>query len=70
MIRQPVISSNIKSVGYDEVLQIIEVEFITGDIYQYNKVPQHVYIALMAAPSIGSAVHKMLRGKFDYIKKG
>jgi hypothetical protein len=68
MYRNPVISSNIKSVGYDALTQVLEVEFISGDIYQYKSVPEHIYLQLTTAPSIGSAIHKIIRGKFEYIK--
>jgi hypothetical protein len=70
MNRQSVKSSNLKSIGYDEFKKIVEVEFLTGDVYQYADVPETVYIAVMTAPSIGSAVYKMLRGKFEYKKVG
>ena len=69
MLRQHVKSSNIKSVGYDELTQVLEIEFLTGDVYQYSKVPENTYVALMTAESIGSAVHKLLRGKFEFKRK-
>lgn len=48
MNRQPVTSSNIASIGYDAALQILEVEFLNGTIYQYLNVPQPEYDGLMA----------------------
>jgi hypothetical protein len=68
MKRQPVTSSNVKSVGYDDFKHLLEVEFSNGDVYQYIGVPENTYVAFMQAPSIGKAVHEMLRGKFKYQK--
>ena len=68
MIRQPVSSSNIKSVGYDLDSTLLEIEFHDGSIYQYSSVPQDVYKALMAAASLGSFLHKHIRGKYSYHK--
>ncbi len=68
MIRQPVSSSNLKSVGYDPDSALLEIEFQDGSIYQYSGVPQNVHQALMAAASLGSFVHKHIRGKYSYRK--
>lgn len=54
MNRTPVSSSNLASVGYDSSIQVLEVEFLHGDIYQYSGVPSSVYAGLMAASSHGS----------------
>lgn len=68
MLREKVKSSNIASVGYDSMKQELEIEFITGGIYKYLKVPEDVYVNLMVAPSIGSAVHKLIKDKFSFEK--
>ena len=65
MYRQKVTSSNVAAVGYDEMSQTLEVEFKNSDVYQYFKVPENIYVSLMTSPSIGQAVHKLLRGKFE-----
>ena len=54
MVRRPVTSSNLRSVGYEQATQTLEVEFHNGSIYQYHGVPQRIYDGLMAAPSHGS----------------
>ena len=53
MNRTPVSSSDLASVGYDARQHILEIEFLTGSIYQYFNVPQQVYDELMAADSHG-----------------
>lgn len=35
MEREPVVSSNIASIGYDENNNILEVEFNNGNVYEY-----------------------------------
>lgn len=66
MIRQPVRSSNLKSVGYDRTSLVLEIEFYDGSIYQYNGVPEDMHAALMTAPSLGSFLHKHIEGKYSY----
>lgn len=68
MIRQPVSSSNLESVGYDPDSAMLEIEFHDGSIYQYSGVPQDVHAALMAAASLGSFLHKHIMGKYSYRK--
>ncbi len=53
MERQNVSSSNLASIGYDVRNKILEVEFKSGDIYQYANVPNYVYEELMNASSHG-----------------
>lgn len=54
MIRQPVSSSNISSVGYDERTQTLEVEFHSRAVYQYYGVPSAIFHGLLTASSVGS----------------
>ncbi len=68
MIRQTVHSRNLKSVGYDPTLLILEIEFHSGNIYQYDKVPEDVYISLIEAASLGSFLHNHIKGKYPYRK--
>lgn len=39
MLRDPVSSSNIASIGYDPGSETLEIEFTNGSIYQYFNVP-------------------------------
>ena len=68
MIRQNVSSTNIRSIGYDVDSKILEIEFDTGDVYQYSNVPQTIYGSLMSASSHGSYFHKYIKGKYEYLK--
>jgi hypothetical protein len=68
MQRQPVSSSNIASVGYDQAAQILEVEFLNHTVYQYFNVPLPVYEALMAAGSHGTYLNAYVKGHYQYQK--
>jgi hypothetical protein len=51
MDRKRVNSSKLRSVGYDEKTQTLEIEFSNGQVYQYVKVYPEVYRRFMAAPN-------------------
>lgn len=53
MQRQPVTSSAIASVGYDRSRRTLEVEFVSGSVYQYAGVPPTVHEEFLAASSLG-----------------
>ena len=61
MQREPVSSSSIASVGYDEATSTLEIEFHNGRIYQFSGVPPQMAAALRAAPSTGAYFNKYLR---------
>ena len=68
MQREYVRSSNIQSIGYDSVSRVLEVEFTSGDIYQYFDIPESVYKNLMQASSHGRFFSTLIKDKFRYIK--
>ncbi len=51
MERKRVNSSKIRSIGYDEKSQTLEIEFTNGQVTQYVKVYPEVYRRFMAAPN-------------------
>ena len=51
MDRKRVNSSKIRSIGYDEKSQTLEVELANGQVWQYPKVYPEVYRRFMAAPN-------------------
>lgn len=63
MERIPVQSSNLASVRFDATTLTLEVEFLTGGIYQYYGVGADVYEGLMTAGSKGSFLSQ-------FVKKG
>lgn len=64
MKREFVKSSNIKSIGHDVNLKILEVEFYQSGIYQYLDVPENLYKELISAPSKGSFFHSRIKKYF------
>jgi hypothetical protein len=64
--RQPVTSSSIHSVGYDPQSHILEIEFHSDGIYQYEEVDQNIYDALMAAPSKGQYFAERIRDHYAW----
>lgn len=51
MERKRVNSSRLRSVGYDEKNQILEVELSNGEVWRYSKVSPEVHRRFMAAPN-------------------
>ena len=56
MKRIPVTSSMVRSVGYDQSTQMLELQFTSGHIYRYAGVPEDVHRDLMEAESKGHFV--------------
>jgi len=54
MERKKVSSSTIRSVGYDAKSRVLEIEFSSGSIVQYERVSAEVHRAMMSASSIAS----------------
>jgi len=59
-------SDVIHAVGYDAQVQVLEIIFNSGQIYQYRNVPQAVYEQLMAAESKGNYFQNNIRDEFEY----
>ncbi len=71
MTRQPVTSSNLRSVGYDRHTRTLEIEFLNSGLYQYFDVPPEVFDGLMAAPSHGAYFEQQVRkAGFKFLKVG
>ena len=66
MIRTEVTSSDLLSVGYDSINKILEIEFHSGGVYQYDNVPPHIHDELMCAGSHGKYFAAMIKNNFKY----
>lgn len=62
--RKKVESSNLVSIGYDAVQQLLQVEFKGGSVYNYSNVPEQLHASLMAPPEEFEGSH----GKFFIAK--
>jgi hypothetical protein len=65
MKRLSVISSVLRSVGYDDLTLRLEVEFDNGSVYEYRRVPTEVYAALMSANSKGNYFDTVIRPSYS-----
>ncbi|MER9273604.1 KTSC domain-containing protein [Mesorhizobium sp. M0643] len=70
MIRDPVASSNIASIGYDPDSETLEIEYTNGSVYQYFNVPSALNEQLMAAPSKGQFLNVYIRNGYPFSRVG
>jgi hypothetical protein len=54
----------IASAGYDAPTRVLEIEFLSGAVYQYSDVSVDLYEALLNAPSRGRLFHTRIRNLF------
>jgi hypothetical protein len=66
MHRNPVDSSSVRSVGYDPIERVLEVEYRPHRVYRYFDVPDDVYEGLVHASSIGRYVNYKIKERFRY----
>jgi len=59
-------SSVIASTRYNAGTQTMQVEFRTGRVYRYFKVPRKVYEELINAPSQGEYFNTRIRNAYRY----
>ena len=68
MKRVYVSSSGIRSIGYEFDSMTLEVEFQSGEIYQYQGVPRSKYIALTDAESKGAYFNANIRDRYPTVR--
>ena len=68
MDRTPVGSSNLVSVGYEATTLTLEVEFLSGAVYQYFDVPEFEWQGLMQASSHGTYFNAHIRDMYRYTR--
>jgi hypothetical protein len=68
MLRAPVSSSSIASVGYDRGQEVLEVEFRSGAVYRYYSVPRSLVRSLLDAPSKGAFLNRNIRNRYIYAR--
>lgn len=59
-------STTLATIAYDDVLELLRLEFRSRAIYQYSGVPPAVHEALLQAPSKGGYFNSVIRGRFPY----
>jgi hypothetical protein len=68
MQRTKINSSNINSAGYDHSNHILEIEFSSGDVYQYLNVPENIFNLFVSASSHGSFFAHQIKDNFSFRK--
>jgi len=64
MRRYPVRSSALRTVGYDLASNTLEVEFVSGGVYDYEGVPPEEALRLLEAESLGRHLAEHIRGVY------
>ncbi len=64
MERAAVASGALKSVGYDAGTRVLEVEFRTGRVYQYEDVPPETHAWLLRVENKGGFLNRMIIDRF------
>jgi hypothetical protein len=59
-------SITLATIGYDDAQELLQLEFRSGEIYRYYRVPAAVHEALLHAPSKGNYFKRAIRGQFPY----
>lgn len=70
MERYSVASSNIASIGYDADVETLEIEFLSGSIYQYFNVPENMYNKIMQAGSKGKFLNTYIKNAYPFSRVG
>jgi KTSC domain len=70
MKRQTVDSSVIRSAGYDPAHNVLELEFVSGNIYQYHDVPEEEFQSLIKADSPGAFFNDEIKDAYRTLKTG
>jgi len=69
MERMRIKSSYLRSIGYNESMKILEIEFHHGGIYQYFGVPNKIYDSLMkSAFSYGEYHTRYIKNRYRHEK--
>lgn len=66
----PVVSSNIRAIGYEAKTKTLYVSFVKGGTYSYSGVSAHVHSDLMNAPSKGKYFAANIRKSYPYRRIG
>jgi hypothetical protein len=59
-------STTLRAFAYDDVREILQLEFLSRAVYHYYGVPAAVHEAMLGAPSKGSYFNWVIRGRFPY----
>jgi len=61
-------SKVISGFKYDAAKQVLRVYFVSGMVYDYKRVPPHVYEAMINSFSKGTYLNRYIKGHFEFEK--
>jgi len=61
-------STVIKNIQYDAGTATLRVEFVSGMIYEYQEVPESVYLGLKTSGAKGVYLNQQVKGRYAYKK--
>ena len=61
-------SAVVSGIKYDVTNQVLRVYFVSGLVYDYKKVPLHVYQAMVNSFSKGIYLNRYIKGHYDFEK--
>jgi hypothetical protein len=70
MRREAVDSTTMRSVGYESRSKILEIEFQSGEVYQYLDVPERMHKGLLGAKSKGQYFNDEIREEYAFVRVG
>jgi len=59
----PVTSHMAVSIGYSQPAGVLEIEFRSGEVWQYHNVPEWIYAEMLKGP-VGKIFQERVKGKF------
>lgn len=62
----PVQSSNIAAIGYSDVCQVLQIDFVNGTRYRYLDVPSQVFQGFLNAPSKGRFLNNIIKTEYSF----
>ena len=68
MHRKQISSATIASVGYETTKTLLEIEFTSGEVYQYFNVPLEIYGGLIKATSHGDYFNEWVKEQYEFRK--
>jgi hypothetical protein len=66
MFREPVSSTTIAAIGYDDDTETLEIEFVSGTVYRYRGVSQDAFEDLRDAPSKGAYFNRHIKDAYPW----
>jgi len=66
VLREPVSSTSIAAIGYDDDSEVLEVEFVSGSIYRYRGVSQDMFEDFRQAPSKGAFFNQHIKDAYPW----